>query len=356
MPVGRKLVLDTFCEVYDLLKPYADAEFWDFGTHDPVPNAVYLLGRQQFNSNVSKIRKLVEQDYCKIILSNPAEGSETIKGQAIMSGLNDLIVAKKILIIGGGDMDSSYACLRYDSFLPKILDYSENIQAQEYTEQIYTAGKPYKFLFLNGRYRPHRKFLLDEFDKSRLLDQSIWTALDSKFGRVNYLDPIYEFEFYKDRVNTATTGFVKHELFNGQWGEIYINPRPYVDTYFSLVTETVFDYPYSFRTEKICKPIAMGHPWIAVSNYGYYRDIKNLGFKTYSHAIDESFNLIENNQDRLKRIAQVVTDLAQQDLASFLKECYTVSKYNQSHLVHIREQIRSEFPSRFFQFIKQFNE
>jgi hypothetical protein len=63
------------------------------------------------------------------------------------------------------------------------------------------------------------------------------------------------------------------------------------------VSETVFTYPYSFRTEKIWKPIAIGHPWIAVSNFGYYRDMHELGFKSFGHLIDEKFDLIYNNVD-----------------------------------------------------------
>ena len=120
-----------------------------------------------------------------------------------------------------------------------------------------------------------------------------------------------------------------------------------------MVTETVFNYPYSFRTEKIWKPIAIGHPWIAVANQGYYRDLHNLGFQTFGHVIDESFDSIENNQDRLERIAQVIEDLCRQDLASFLKECYNVCKYNQQHLAEMRQQVRQEFPNRFEQFIQQ---
>jgi hypothetical protein len=116
--------------------------------------------------------------------------------------------------------------------------------------------------------------------------------------------------------------FVKNYLFKNTWGEVYLQAEPYVDTYFSLVTETVFNYPYSFRTEKIWKPIAMAHPFIVVANRGYYKDMRNLGFKTFGHVINESFDLIDNNQDRIERIAAVVEDLCQQDLASFLKECY----------------------------------
>jgi len=120
-----------------------------------------------------------------------------------------------------------------------------------------------------------------------------------------------------------------------------------------VVTETVFDYPYSFRTEKIWKPIAMGHPWIAVANAGYYRDMRRLGFRTFDSAIDESFDTIENNQDRIERIAQVIEDLCSQDLESFLKECYNTCKYNQQHLAEMRVRVREEFPNRFRQFIQQ---
>jgi hypothetical protein len=208
--------------------------------------------------------------------------------------------------------------------------------------------------------------LIERFGNNGILDQSLWTNLESGYAKsrtlklngsplpIKLLDPQYEFDFYQDRVNVPTTdNFVKNHLFNNTWGEIYLKAEPYIDTYFSVVTETVYEYPYSFRTEKIWKPIAMAHPWIAVANAGYYRDIRRLGFKTFGHVIDESFDSIEDNQHRIEKIAQVVEDLCRQDLASFLKECYTVCKYNQQHLAEMRLQVRKEFPDRFVQFIRK---
>ena len=147
--------------------------------------------------------------------------------------------------------------------------------------------------------------------------------------------------------------YAKQYLFGKEWGDIYLESKPYEDTYFSLVTETIFEYPYSFRTEKIWKPIAMGHPWIAVTNVGFYRDMHRLGFKTFGHLIDESFDQIENNQKRIERITQVVEDLCRQDLASFLQECYTICKYNQQHHIEMAASWRQEFPDRFQQFINE---
>jgi hypothetical protein len=116
----------------------------------------------------------------------------------------------------------------------------------------------------------------------------------------------------------------------------------------------VFDYPYSFRTEKIWKPIAMGHPWIAATSYGYYRDLLNLVFRTFENLIDESFDLIQNNQDRMERIEQIVTDLCNQDLKQFLVAAEEVCKYNQQHLVHARHQEIQSFPTRLSQFLSQY--
>ena len=376
---NRKLVLDTFCEVYDLLKPWADAEFWNLEEHIAagklISGAVYLIGRRQFFLNSVCIRNLVETNQIRIVLSNPAEGSDTMRMHCTnIFHVDDLVKSGKILIIGGGDMDSEWPCLQYDSFLPKILDYKENKLAIDRSDEIYDKlNKPYKFLFLNGRTRPHRKYLLEKFRLSGLLEQSLWTWLDTTTGRsrsiqlndhghdlldspnqIKYLPVEYEFNFYQDRIGQSTNDlFVKHHLFNNTWGEIYLKSEPYIDTYFSLVTETVFDYPYSFRTEKIWKPVAMGQPWIAVANQGYYRDIHNLGFRTFGHIIDESFDSIENSQDRIERIAQVVEDLCQQDLASFLKECYNVCKYNQSHLAEMQVKVRAEFPQQFEQYINE---
>lgn len=373
---NRKLILDTFCEVYDLLQPWMDGDFFDFSKHDVVSGAVYLIGRAQMNHNRERIRELVESDTIRVILSNPAEGSETLKDHCDhVHKCGDLARNHRMLLIGGGDMDPAWPCLQYESFLPKILDYEENQQAASQSLRIYkTTNKPYKFLFLNGRSRPHRKYLLERFRLDSLLDQSLWTNLENRLGSmgqlvlwhqgqdlmltstdVKTLPERYEVNRYRQQGNKIfDSGFVKSDLFNQEWGEIYIEPAPYIDTYFSLVTETVFDYPYSFRTEKIWKPIAMAHPWIAVANTGYYRDLRNLGFETFGHLIDESFDQIENSQCRIERIVEVVTDLCKQDLDEFLASAQDICKYNQQHLSDMRLQVRKEFPERFFQFISRY--
>lgn len=368
------LVLDGICEITDLLRPWAKDVFYDFGQIDTNPDYVYVIGRKQLLDNRAKVRAAIDQGI-RMVYSNPFEGSDTLRKQMIAHGMNDLFVDKKMLVIGGGDMDPEWPCLRYDLFLPKTHDFEENIEACARTQEIFAcSAKPKNFLFLNGRGRPHRKWLLEYFYDHGLLDQAIWTWLDpnGKSSRsLRYevdgqdrmeitrapklLEAKYEVDRYHDHLSHMfQETFVKYELFNHEWGEIYIKPEPYIDTYFSLVTETIFEYPYSFRTEKIWKPIAIGHPWIAVANRGYYRDLRDLGFKTFNHVIDESFDLVDDNQSRIRRIADLVRDLCRSNLGSFLLACEDTCKYNQQHLLELRPQIRQDFPDRFFQFLKQY--
>jgi hypothetical protein len=313
-----------------------------------------------------------------MIFGNSAEGSEPLVSQLRGIGLEQLILDHKVLLISGSDLDSKYPYILHDHFLEKILDYDENVAAMKRSEEIYThVDKPYDFLFLNGRARPHRKYIWEQLNRRGLLDRSLWTILDSRptasrhfrltqsgIDLMTTSTPIQclptEYEVAQFRGNkiqpNSEQPFVKNALFNGLWGEIYLVPEVYRDTYFSLVTETVFDYPYSFRTEKIAKELVMGHPWICATSPGFYRDIRNLGFKTFGHLIDESFDSIANHQDRMDRIIDIVGDLCNNSLSSFLAAAREVCKYNQQHLIEMVPGIRSEFPTKFFNFINQHRE
>jgi hypothetical protein len=210
--------------------------------------------------------------------------------------------------------------------------------------------------------------MIEKMRDANLLEHALWTNLDTtpvyhhtyntdilnRESVIHLLPNQYEVERYHSNIqNQFEHAFVKHELFNNQWGDVYIRAEPYIDTYFSLVSETVCDYPYSLRSEKIYKPMVMGHPFVAVANRGFYRDLRNTGFQTYHSLIDESFDQIDNNQDRLDRIATVVRDLCASDLDEFLVAAQAISKYNQQHMAALGPRISQEFPDRFWRFLQQ---
>lgn len=370
----NNLVLDCGSETTDLLKSWAAETFYDFSKLDHRKDRIYVVGRTEFSRHRNLIRDLVNQGI-HIVFSNPFEGSETLRMQIEGAQMADLFFSKKILLIGGGDMSKEWPCLVHDHFLGKIHDFEENNEAIKDSDLIYsTLDKPYTFLFLNARGRSHRKWMIEYLDYLGILQSSLYTWLDpSSLARrdlhliidgenlmarprdLHFLPEQYEVPRYRDRLSVPSkTVFAKYDLFNSEWGEIYIHPEQYINTYFSLVTETVHTYPYSFRTEKIWKPISMAHPWICVANRGFYRDMRNLGFQTFDKLINEDFDMIDDNQQRLEKVSQIVKEICEQGPSAFLSAAKDICKYNQQHMLAIREPIQKTFPERFFQFLRDY--
>ena len=361
-----KLICDTSCEIYVEIQHLVDDVFWDFEQYTPQPNDIVILARQTVNRYADRVKQLSK--ICLPILANPSEGSQTLKLQCQRLDLIDLIRDKKMLLIGCGEMEPELNCMVYDHYAFRATCYASNTEQCARADEIYTKlHKPYKFLFLNGRTRPHRKYMIESMRDAGLLEHALWTNLDTtpvyhhtystylfeRPSEIRLLPTKYEVEqFQSGQKDQYQQAFVKHELFDNKWGDVYIRAEPYIDTYFSLVSETVFDYPYSLRSEKIYKPISIGHPFVAVANRGFYQDLHHAGFQTFGHLIDESFDTIDNNQDRLDRIAQVVQNLCESNLEEFLVASRAITKYNQQHLAAEGARIFSEFPSRFVNFIQ----
>lgn len=79
----------------------------------------------------------------------------------------------------------------------------------------------------------------------------------------------------------------------------------------SVVLETNFDRPTIHLTEKILRPIALGHPFILASSPGCLGYLRSYGFETFHSAgIDETYDTISDPVERLQAIADVMATIA----------------------------------------------
>ena len=74
---------------------------------------------------------------------------------------------------------------------------------------------------------------------------------------------------------------------------------PYRDTCFSIVTETLFCNDRMFVSEKLWKPILIGHPFVVVGTPGTLAYLHSQGFKTFAPTIDENYDTQVNDEDRM---------------------------------------------------------
>jgi hypothetical protein len=359
----HKIIVDEWCEVWRHLEPYADDCFWQWpDTFDKT--AFYIVGRTAFERHRDTILPLAQRYPGRIIFANPAEGSYTILMQLARHGITELVKTGIIGLIASGDLEPGINYCKIDYFTD-IVEYSENQHAATLASLSALTVRPYDFLFLNGRLRPHRKYLIDELKARGLLDGALWTNLESR-GTLSYTssltvdctEPIrllpveYELErAVKNLHLLPSSGNVKTQLFGNTWGDGVVNHRCYSDTWFSLVTETVFDYPYSFRTEKIWKPILMGHPFVVAANRGFYRDLRNLGFRTFNSLIDESFDQIDRPEDRLECIIRGVYRICSFGADKFWHAAQDICRYNRERLTEYNKEQRGEFPNNFKRYL-----
>jgi len=96
-------------------------------------------------------------------------------------------------------------------------------------------------------------------------------------------------------------------------------------TFVSLVTESLSDSNVLFLSEKIWKPIYMGHPFIVLGNPGTLKYLKKLGFQTYDRWWDETY---DDEEDLEKRIDKIVFILKR------------LSEKNHEDLIKVREEMR----------------
>ena len=362
----HRIIVDEWAETWDLLEPSADDSFWQWPTTLD-PQAVYIVGRVLLKQHWQEITDWADRYPGRIVFSNPAEGSETILLQLKRLRIADRVRDGRIGLLTSGDLEPGIDYCGTDCYFSNIVEYAENLQAHEqvHMPEYLRANKPYEFVMLNGRLRPHRKYMLDALRNRDLLKHALYTCLGSTVEMaftseltvqstepIRLLPPEYEIaRAVNNLASVADTGFVKHELFGNTWGDAIVNARVYADTHFSVVTETIYDYAHSFRTEKIWKPMIMCHPFVAVANRGYYRDLHGAGFRTFSHMIDESFDGIDNPGDRADRTVAVIEDIVANGAGAFARAVADVCEYNYEHLREHNRQERAALPAALGQYL-----
>ena len=108
------------------------------------------------------------------------------------------------------------------------------------------------------------------------------------------------------------------------------NVDDFNNTAVSVVLETVFDHRVHL-TEKVLRPIACGHPFILVGGPGSLAVLRHYGFRTFDPYIDESYDNIQDDQQRLAAIVSSMQKFqnlepAAQSLA--LEACREIAEHN----------------------------
>jgi hypothetical protein len=102
------------------------------------------------------------------------------------------------------------------------------------------------------------------------------------------------------------------------------------------------EFSPSFPTEKIYKSIACRKPFIVFSTPRFLKEFKELGYKTFSPFINESYDEIDNNIDRLNAIVAEIerlTKLSNHEFNCILIKCKEIARHNFKIMKKLKEEV-----------------
>ncbi len=232
-----------------------------------------------------------------------------------------------------------------------------------------------KFTCLNGDFKSWRLLLVTELFK-RGLDKDGYISLIGNYGE----DPLIEWEidnvdknlikYYKDIIypklpivteieKNLTLGksivdFYKNkEVDIDNWNEkVSKYPLDYVhemytNTYFNVVTETAYNWDSSsilgnsvYLSEKTLKPIFGMQPFIVVTNPGFLKFLKSMGFETFPEFFDESYDEIEHPLERMSAIVKEIKKICSLSYEEIHDKYYSIFdklEHNRNRLLEISD-------------------
>lgn len=137
---------------------------------------------------------------------------------------------------------------------------------------------------------------------------------------------------------------------------IHLTVESHFDPFWNFlghVNEDIQKFSPCFPTEKTYKPIALKKPFIMFSTPFFLKEFKLMGYKTFSPFIDESYDLIVDNEDRLHAIVNEVSRLCKLPDVEFntvLQSCRDICEHN--YKVYIEAQKSNGLKLK-FEFLKQ---
>lgn len=249
------------------------------------------------------------------------------------------------------------------TFCPQVSEYSVSvdiIKTLMRSTKKHPTVENKKFLLTNRRWRPHRPAIVALLCAKGVLDQGYVSLIKDDNNWNNIFDWLVDLNCNNKQItdllvsnkntilNLPTLNLDKTDdqvvnFFQDYYD--YCGVREdlipyYRATYFSVVTETYFyknlNETLSF-TEKVFQPMVYKHPFVLLARYQSLHYLKIMGYKTFHPYVNEEYDLIENDADRLLAIANEIERLCKltpEEIQSFKEGCQKICEYNYQVLLH----------------------
>ena len=200
--------------------------------------------------------------------------------------------------------------------------------------------RPYFADVLLGNAKPHRTLFFELLRENNMLGENIVHL----FGiyKSNYIKTIND--TIQQSIDTAleenTNYFGTTKLLDNNFTSQYISIPIVKNSWISVVAETIcgHDNGCFFVTEKTAKPLMAGRPFIMLGAPYTLKHLQNLGFRTFDPVINENYDKIIDEKERVKAAFESFRELSQQNPLEITQKLTAVLRHNRE-MMHSKQKL-----------------
>jgi len=216
--------------------------------------------------------------------------------------------------------------------------------------------RQFKYASHNNNIKDHRVELLLFLIKNNLLEDGITTWFGGRepleqgvesldFNNYRTIDRgvlDYSKEYGQKTIDIAHNLIPNSYDYKVDGLQDYLNIIPYFNSYFNIVTESVWGPGYDnthpqkiHLTEKVWKCMTTFQPFILISNKNNLKKLKEWGFKTFHPHIDESYDELDTYKERkvlLEKEIKRLCSMTIKELDEWYWEMEDILIHNAKHL------------------------
>ena len=312
---------------------FEDVEIQDIGDNKHV-YIIRVLSHDYFRDNLnigfSCISKLVLEDVkkgkCALIIECTTEGQylqtpntefDIIERWRIKEKLPEYSVS----VLSGNLLSrdyvqkndlkiNAYGVSTFETFFTPPVEYKNDLN-KIVPFDAESNNKNKYFLSYNRQPRKHRLFFGYLLDQANLLEKGMVSLrFPTPTGKLNlnheYGSKIVNLNRYN---RLAQKGNLTIDISNDDNLAMNFNISNYENTFVSVVSETLMEPGCIFFSEKIWKPISIGHPFIIMGNPYSLKKLQDMGYITFNDIWDESYDSIISETDRIIAITKVLQSI-----------------------------------------------
>ena len=190
-----------------------------------------------------------------------------------------------------------------------------------------------EFTCLSRLHKWWRATVIADLYRKGILENSFWSYCEPATGEDSdcpiEVDLISRLRYDRTKFLESAPYFCDDLADNDRNNHAVTVTEHYTDSYCQIVLESQFDVDQSggaFITEKTFKPIKHGQLFFIAGGVGSLQALRDLGYRTFDHLLDNSYDNIPNPTQRWQKLAESIAKAR-----SNLPELFSAAKQDLEH-------------------------